>query len=238
MKAILLAAGNGTRLRPLTDTLPKCLLPIGGVPLLQIWLDNCEAAGITQVLINSHSHREELANFVSKQRRSFQIRIAQEPELLGSAGTLTQNRDFVSQESAFFVLYADVLTNVNLRFLLASHLTSRMPATLGVYEVDNPSECGVVTIDDDGVIQRFTEKPRSPESRMAFAGLMVCGQEIFSFIPENRPADIGFHVLPRMTGRMKAVKISDYLIDVGTRASYERAQISWPGLTRTASSKD
>src|SRR5215831_8345640 len=112
MKAFILAAGSGTRLRPLTDTIPKCLLPIQGVPLLKIWLDNCAASGITEVLVNVHSHAGQIRKFVSQQADGLHVRIAEEHELLGSAGTLAENGSFVTGDEAFFILYADVLTNV------------------------------------------------------------------------------------------------------------------------------
>src|SRR5689334_10237670 len=106
MKAFLLAAGNGTRLRPLTDNIPKCLLPIQGVPLLEIWLNNCKAAGITDLLVNTHAQAEAIRRFIAKQQSGVKVRIAEEQELLGSAGTVAENRDFVTGEKAFFILYA------------------------------------------------------------------------------------------------------------------------------------
>src|SRR5436305_6268968 len=105
MKAFLLAAGNGTRLRPLTNNVPKCLLPIQGVPLLKIWLNNCKAAGITDVLVNTHAHTDSIRQFAAQQKSEVRIRIAEEPELLGSAGTVGTNRKFVSGEEHFFILY-------------------------------------------------------------------------------------------------------------------------------------
>jgi mannose-1-phosphate guanylyltransferase len=102
MKAFLLAAGNGTRLRPLTDNVPKCLLPIQDVPLLEIWLRNCKAAGITDVLVNTRAHTEAIRKFAAEQKTGVRIRIAEEPELLGSAGTLAENREFVAGEESFF----------------------------------------------------------------------------------------------------------------------------------------
>src|SRR5947208_2741583 len=97
-KAFLLAAGNGTRLRPLTDLLPKCLLPIRGVPLLQIWLENCNTAGIREVLINVHSHSEKIREFISNSNGEVKIHIAEERTLLGSAGTLAEHHRFVAGE--------------------------------------------------------------------------------------------------------------------------------------------
>ena len=161
MKAFLLAAGNGTRLRPLTDSVPKCLLPIQGIPLLEIWLNNCKAAGITDVLVNAHAHAEAIRQFAAEQKTGVRIRIVEEPELLGSAGTLAENREFVAGENSFFILYADVLTNIDLRRMFEFHQQKRLPATLGIYQVPDPTRCGIVTMDENAIIQEFVEKPNA-----------------------------------------------------------------------------
>lgn len=235
MKAFLLAAGNGTRLRPLTDSVPKCLLPIQGVPLLEIWLNNCKAAGITDVLVNAHAHAEAIRRFAAEQRTGVRISIAEEPELLGSAGTLAENRAFVAGEESFFVLYADVLTNVDLSQILAFHKQKHLAATLGIYQVPDPSRCGIVTRDKNAVIRDFVEKPTHPAGNWAFAGVMVAGSELFNFLTDQRPTDLGFDVLPKMTGRMTAYPISEYLLDIGTVQNYEHAQRSWRGLAQLQS---
>ena len=233
MKAFILAAGDGTRLRPLTESVPKCLLPSQGVPLLEIWLNNCKAAGITDVLVNAHAHAEAVKQFAAKQKSGVRATIVEEPQLLGSAGTLAENRAFVAGEEAFCVLYGDVLTNVDLRRMLEFHRQKKLSATLGVYQVPDPARCGVVTMDEDDVIQKFVEKPTHTESNWAFSGVTIAGQGIFDFVPDRRPADIGFDVLPKMTGRMAGYRISEYLIDIGTPENYQAAQRSWPGLARS-----
>jgi mannose-1-phosphate guanylyltransferase len=230
MKGFLLAAGNGTRLRPLTDGIPKCLLPICGVPLLEIWLNNCKAAGITDVLVNAHAHPGAVRKFAAEQKTGVRMHIVEEPRLLGSAGTLAENRDFVAGEDAFYILYADVLTNVDLRKMLAFHRQQHLPATLGIYQVPDPTRCGVVTVDENTIIQEFVEKPKQPAGNLAFSGVIIAGPELFSLLPAKRPADIGFDLLPKMVGRMAAYTISEYLLDIGTLANYQHAQQSWPGL--------
>ena len=228
MKSFLLAAGSGIRLRPLTDDLPKCLLPIQGVPLIRIWLENCRACGITQVLINTHAHAQKVRDFISSQNGQPHIRIIEEKELLGSAGTLSDNREFVVGEQEFFVLYADVLTNTDLRKLLAFHRRKKMLATLGIYQVPDPQRCGIVTVDDKEIVQNFVEKPQRPESNWAFSGLMVADPQVLNLIPSSRPADMGFHLLPQLIGKMAACKIPGYLLDIGTLDNYAAAQSSWP----------
>ena len=232
MKAFLLAAGNGTRLRPLTDSVPKCLLPIQGVPLLEIWLNNCKAAGITEVLVNAHAHKEAIRQFAAQQTTGVRLIIAEEAELLGSAGTLAENRDFVAGEGSFLILYADVLTTVDLRSILEFHQHKHLVATLGVHQVSDPSRCGIVTMDEDAVILDFVEKPASSASNWAFAGVMVAGPGLFNFLPAQCPSDLGFDVLPKMAGKMAGYKISEYLLDIGTISNYQHAQKSWPGLVQ------
>lgn len=229
-KAIVLAAGSGTRLRPLTDTVPKCLLPIRGVPLLEIWLENCRAAGVKDVLVNAHAHAEQILRFASRPGLPVRVHVAVEETLLGSAGTLAQNRTFVRGEDPFYVLYGDVLTNVALGGLLAFHTKSRMPATLGICQVPDPTRCGVVSVSTGGVVRSFVEKPSQPESNWAFSGIMVADPKVIDHVPAHRPADIGFDLLPLLVGKMCACPIEGYLLDIGTLENYAAAQSSWPGL--------
>jgi mannose-1-phosphate guanylyltransferase len=231
MKAFLLAAGHGTRLRPITDNLPKCLVPIKGEPMLAIWLRLCENLGVTEVLINLHAHSDTVSAFLRHGRQSgVQVHLAEEKHLLGSAGTLHANRSWVEDEDLFWVFYADVLHRADLHAMLRMHRQQDLAATLGVYEVPDPSRCGIVTINADGVIDAFVEKPAHPASNLAFSGLMIGTRAVLDAIPNEVPTDIGFHVLPKLTGRMLAFPIRDYLMDIGTLENYQRAQITWPGL--------
>lgn len=231
MKAFLLAAGHGTRLRPITDNIPKCLVPIRGEPMLAIWLRLCQNFGITEVLINLHAHAETVPAFIRQTgQNGVRVHLAEEKELLGSAGTLQANRSWVESEELFWVFYADVLHRANLRAMLRMHRQKALAATLGVYEVPDPSRCGIVTTNADGVIEAFVEKPTHPTSNLAFSGLMIGTPAFLDAIPHDTPTDIGFHVLPKLTGRMLAFPIRDYLIDVGTMENYRHAQATWPGL--------
>lgn len=231
MKAFLLAAGHGTRLRPITDTIPKCLVPIQGVPMLSIWLQCCNRIGIDEVLINLHAHAAPVREFLRLHAAATPVRIVEEPHLLGSAGTLRENRNWIGSDDLFWIFYADVLSCADFEGMLRLHLDRRPAATLGVYEVADPRRCGVVTTNEDGVIVQFVEKPVNPSGNLAFSGLMIGTPEMLSAIPDESPADIGLHVLPRLTGRMVAFPIQDYLIDVGTMENYQRAQATWPGFS-------
>ena len=159
------------------------------------------------------------------------MRVVEEPKLLGSAGTLRANREWIAQDECFWVFYADVLNCARLEDMLQLHQERRPAATLGVYEVSDPSRCGIVALDEHAVIREFVEKPATPATNLAFSGLMVATPELLDAIPDEVPADIGFHVLPRLTGRMLAYPIKDYLLDIGTRENYQAAQTTWPGLS-------
>lgn len=233
MKAFLLAGGLGTRLRPLTDNLPKCLLPVQGTPLLRIWFDFCLHYGIKEVLINTHLHGDVVRKFIQQNRNGLRVCLSEEPALLGSAGTLLANRRWVAREQSFWVFYADVLTTADLNRMLAFHKKCGKIVTIGVNEVPNPSRCGIVQVDREGVVSDFVEKPQVPVGNLAFSGLMVATPALFNVIPENSPVDLGFHVLPRIVGQMAAYRIRDFLIDIGTLETYWAAQKIWPGLAQT-----
>jgi NDP-sugar pyrophosphorylase family protein len=95
--------------------------------------------------------------------------------------------------------------------------------------VAEPSRCGVAITDDSGVIIDFEEKPENPRCNWVFSGLMVAGPGFFDVIPPCIPADIAFHVLPHLLGKMRAFPIADYLLDIGTMTNYQKAQTTWPG---------
>jgi mannose-1-phosphate guanylyltransferase len=238
LKAFLLAGGHGTRLRPLTDSVPKCLVPIRGRPLLDIWLDLCAHSGITEILINLHAHSQPIEQHLQRSGSPVNVRLVHEDRLLGSAGTIAANRAWVGSDSAFWILYSDVLTNTNLKRMSEFHSRRGSIATLGLYQVPDASRCGVAMTDQTGVIVAFEEKPQTPRSNWVFSGLMVAGPRIFEVIPPSVPADIAFHVLPRLVGKMVAYPIADYLLDIGTLPNYREAQITWPGNGWDATSPD
>lgn len=237
MKAFLLAGGHGTRLRPLTDTTPKCLLPIRGTPILQIWFTLCRQFGIEEVLINLHSHGDVVRRFVEEHKNGLTISLFEESALLGSAGTILANRGWVGKENFFWVFYADVLTTTNLAQILDFHNSHGQIATIGTYEVSNPSRCGIVQVDNSGIVRDFVEKPKIPIGNLAFSGLMLATPALLDEIPDISPVDLGFHVLPKLVGRMAAYRIPDFLIDVGTLETYQTAQESWPGLSQSQKSR-
>jgi mannose-1-phosphate guanylyltransferase len=228
MKAFLLAAGMGSRLRPITDTIPKCMVPIDGRPMLDIWLDALDYAGADEVLVNLHHLPDVVRRHVDARTRPPAVRAFFEPELLGSAGTLRANRAWVETDEMFLACYADNLTDFDLRSLVAAHKEHGALATLTVFHSEHPSTGGVVELDESGTVTGFAEKPANPVSDLVNAGMYAFGPGVLDEIGGPTPRDIGYDLLPRLVGRAKAVPVEGYLRDIGTVAAYRRAQREWP----------
>jgi len=227
MKAFLLAAGKGTRLRPLTLKTAKCLVPISGHPLLEIWCRKFEDVGITDVLINTHYLSDQVVKYLSTLKTSVNFHVSYEKELLGSAGTIRRNRDFVSNESDFLIIYADNLTTFQLSEIIAFHKNKAPVLTMGLFHAENPSECGIVSLDKNNLITKFVEKPMHPETDLSNAGVMAASTRIFKDIPDKCPCDLSYDVLPKLVGRMYGYVIEDFFIDIGTMEKYKKAQDAW-----------
>lgn len=235
MKAFLLAAGLGTRLRPLTDDLPKCLLPVGGRPMLDIWLDALARAGIEEALVNTHHHAARVSAHLARRQGPPRTRTAHEPELLGSAGTLAANRAFVAGEPFFLACYADNLTDFDLRLLIRRHERKKtgILATLALFRAEDPGAVGIVELDQEGVVRSFEEKPARAKSDLANAGIYAFDRKVLAFIDKTRPADIGYDLLSKLVGRAQGFVIEGYFRDIGTVESYRAALREWAGRRGT-----
>lgn len=227
MKAFLLAAGIGSRLRPITDTTPKCMVRIAGRPMLGIWLDALDRAGVDEVLVNLHHLPDAVRQYTAARSGPPQVRLVFEPELLGSAGTLVANRPWVERDEFFLACNADNLTDFDMRLLIEAHSRGGAIATLGVFRSPNPSAGGVIELDEDGVIASFTEKPANPVSDLVNAGIYAFSPSVLDEIKGDPPQDIGYHLLPQLVGRAKTVLIDGYFRDIGSPEAYERAQREW-----------
>jgi mannose-1-phosphate guanylyltransferase len=228
VKAFLLAAGVGSRLRPITDTIPKCMVAIDGRPMLDVWLDAFAAAGVEEVLVNLHHLPEVVRQHLILRTGPPDVRVVFEPELLGSAGTLAANRQWVDGEEMFLACYADNLTDFDLRTLIDAHREHGVVATLTVFHSANPSAGGVVEVDADGTVTGFTEKPSEPVSDLVNAGMYAFHPSLLAEIDGPPPKDIGYHLLPRLVGRAKAMPVEAYFRDIGTVDAYRLAQQEWP----------
>jgi len=234
MKAYLLAAGEGTRLRPLTYKAPKCLVTIKGKPLLHYWFRLFEKYGVTEVLINLHHLPHLVDDFLSRNSYNLKITKFYEKNLLGTAGTVAANKKFAKNEKEFFIFYADNLTDMNLTKFLNYHRSHNNFFTMGLFRTNIPKQCGIAELNEDGLITSFEEKPKNPKTNLANAGVYVSGPEIFDILSTvekelSSPIDFGHHILPRLVGKMYGYLIKEFFLDIGTWDNYERTQEEWEG---------
>ena len=234
MKAFLLAAGLGTRLRPLTLSVPKCLVPINGKPLLQWWIELFSRHGIHEVMINTFYLREQVAEFIDKNNSGSSgvtLYEAHEKTLSGSGGIVRNNRQFVAGEDSFIIAYADNLTDINLSEFQSFHRDICVPnggvLSIALFRTNRPRECGIAEIDSSYRITAFTEKPDNPSSNLANAGIYIARKDIFDYLPERELLDFGKDVLPRLVNKMYGWENKSYLIDIGTPENYAKAQAEW-----------
>lgn len=225
-KALLLAGGLGTRLRPLTNTMPKCLVPIANRPLLDYWLDALEHAGITDVLINTHHLRAVVLAYIEETIASRDLTVTEtyEPELLGSAGTVSANRGWADDADVILVIYADNLSNIDLAAFLAAHRAQSEPCSMALFHTAHPKACGIATLDENNRVVDFIEKPEMPVSDLANAGLYAIDKDAWREIADLNAFDFGFDVLPTFIGRMHGYVHDGYHLDIGTPEALAKAE--------------
>jgi len=233
MQALILAAGLGTRLGPLTSDLPKCMLQVGDRPLIEQLVRWLKQHQIHDIAINLHHRPDAITEHLGDGSRfGVQLHYSFEPTLLGTAGAAKRLESHFS--GPFVVVYGDGYTNLNLARVVRIHAEHRVPArphlTMVLFRVPNPSECGLVDLDSNGRVLRFVEKPPPEEvfTDLASAGVLIMEREILALIPPDEVMDFGRDVLPAVLTRdipIYGVPLQDgeYLIDIGTPAAYSRA---------------
>jgi NDP-sugar pyrophosphorylase family protein len=234
MKALILAAGKGTRISDLTQHCPKPMLPVAGRPLLEHLLVWLRRYGISQIAINLHYLPEVIVNhFRDGQAWDVALTYSYEPTLLGTAGAAKALSAFLDEP--FVVLYGDVFTNVDLARVLHFHEEHCRNAgsllTVALYHVPNPTECGLVEINAQGRVTHFVEKPPAHEifTDLANSGILVCEPEVLAYIPAGVAYDFGRNLLPRLLADHQPVygqtiAPTEFVVDIGTPAGYARAQ--------------
>jgi len=233
MKALLLAAGLGTRLRPLTDTIPKCLVPIHGKPLLYYWLKILDEAGVKPILVNLHYFSDKVSNYIKESGFKDIVETVYEEKLLGTAGTLFKNRDFFQGEPLMLV-HADNLSKFDVKAFMEHHKNrpAHCEITMMTFATSNPETCGVVELDEKGVVKTFHEKVINPPSNIANGAVYIIEPTIFTFLKELTKEIIDFstEVLPHYVGRTYTFFNNSYHRDIGTLESYKAALKEFEGI--------
>ena len=226
VKAILLGAGLGTRLRPLTNQVTKCLVPIAGRPLLDYWVEQIAATGVNEALINTHHLAEQVREYIEaiNAQSGLQLLESYEPKLLGSAGTIAANPNFADGADEIIIIYADNFSDVNVRDMLAFHRQHDNPITMLLFHAPNPQACGIAELDAEGRITGFEEKPQQPVSDLANAGVYIFDAQVYKQIAEMNLFDLGYDILPQFISKMHGWVWEGYHRDIGTYETYLQAQ--------------
>jgi NDP-sugar pyrophosphorylase family protein len=235
VRALILAAGEGRRLGPLTRDVPKPMLPIAGRPVLEHNVRLLVRHGITQIAINTHRRRERIVeHFGDGSAFGAAIRYSYEPVLRGTAGALVPFAGFLSG-APFIVLFGDNLSTCDLTRLADAHGSSRAIATVALHFRAEPGASGVASLRDDGRIVSFVEKPGHHARGGAWvnAGIIVAEPALLASIPRDRPSDLGRDVLPRLLADGKSIHgypMSEAVWWIDTPEDYERtcAAVSVP----------
>ena len=227
MKAILLAAGFGTRLRPLTLNTPKCLVEINGKPLLGYWLDSLLDAGISDILINTHYLSEQVVEFLASDPRYGKVSIFHEDSLMGTLGTLRATQSFW-QGDDLMVIHADNYCRCDWRlfFRAFEHRPDDCMGTMVLFETDCPEHCGIVELDNSGRVIAFHEKVERPPSNLANGAVYLFDAELvteISMLDDNKN-DLSLNLIPHLIGKLNSWKIEGYLRDIGNPHALLKAQ--------------
>lgn len=227
MKALLLAAGLGTRLRPLTFDTPKCLVPINGRPLLDYWLEMIFNTKIESVLVNLHHLSEKVVHYIDESPYKQKVTTVYEDKLLGTAGTLLKNRAFFGTDQILMV-HADNFSLFNLDDFINAHRSRPQGCelTMMTFRTDIPESCGILELDNKHVVKGFHEKVSNPPGDLANGAVYILENSIFSFLESIGKEEIDFstQVLPAFSGRIFTFHNDRYHRDIGTMESYQKAQ--------------
>ena len=228
MKAMLLAAGEGTRLRPLTLTLPKPMVPVVGTPLLERTLLWLAGEGVSEAAVNLYHRPQAIPDRFGDSFAGIRLHYFFEDTLRGTAGGLKAAERVFRDSGPFFVIYGDNLIHADLRRLADFHEARGGAATLGLFHHPNPTAAGIVGTQPDGRITRFVEKPPSDQvfSDTANAGVYVLDPRVLDVLPADAPSDFGRDIFPDLLARgefLYGTLLGGYLQDTGTPDAYRQA---------------
>jgi len=236
---MILAAGRGSRLAPLTDTIPKCMVPIAGLPLLEHTVRLLRSHGVTDLVVNLH-HLPEVVVGHFGDGGGVGVRIAYSPEreLQGTAGALREAAALLPDDAPFFLWFGDNLSRCRLDLLWAAHRRGGGVATMALHERADPTRSGIVGMDADDRITHFLEKPRPDQvfSHWVNAGILVLEPAVLVAIPPAGPADLGRDIFPALlasgatlTGYRLTPEEGLWWIDTPQDLrAVEQASRSWP----------
>ena len=229
IKAMIMAAGVGSRLDPLTKSVPKPLVPVANRPVMDILVDNLKSIGVKDIVSNTHYLAEKIINRYENINFGVNFKFIKEDTLSGTAGGLKKCQFFFDKDDEFLVLSADGLSNADLQKGIDMHRKSGAIATIGIKEIphEEVSHFGVVVTDETGYITEFQEKPSVEDAKSNFinTGIYVFDYRIFDYIPENTFYDFAKNVFPNLlkNHEINTFVIDNYWTDIGTLEQYQQS---------------
>ena len=230
LKALLLAGGYGSRLKPLTNIWPKCLMPVGGKPLLEFWIEKLLEFNVEEILVNIHYFPEEVIDFLNRDKFRDIVTWSYEETLLGTAGTLIQNKDFFDG-SEIFLAHADNFCTADLKSFLKTHKNrdKNCLMTMMTFDATNPRACGIVTHNNKKVMNGFYEKVSNPPSNLANGAVYLLGENFLDWLSSQEAAfDFSLDVLPNLIGKVQLWKNEGHHVDIGTIENFLLVQDLFP----------
>lgn len=230
IKAMIMAAGVGSRLDPLTKEVPKPLIPIFNVPVMDILMNKLSNIGIKDVIANTYYLGNQISQRYEGQNQfGINFQSVQEKELSGTAGGFKKCQFFFAEDDTIVVLSGDGLTNADIAHGIEIHKNSDAIATIGIKEIpkNEVSHFGVVVTDNEGFITEFQEKPSVAEAKSSYinTGIYIFDHKIFDYIPENTFYDFAKNVFPKLLSerQINTFEISEYWSDIGTLKQYKQS---------------
>jgi mannose-1-phosphate guanylyltransferase len=224
MQALVLAGGEGTRLRPLTYTVPKPVLPLAGRPHIAYVIDWLVRHGVDDVVVSCGHLAEGIRSALTELEPDVEIRFAEEPDARGTAGAIRFAEDLLAER--FLVLNGDVLCDLDLTALIDQHGGTGAQATIALYPVEDPSGYGLVHRREDGEITDFLEKPEPEQidTDEINAGAYLLERSVLERIPPDRAVSIEREVFPELIGEgLYGIRLGGYWIDIGTPTRFLEA---------------
>lgn len=230
MKAIVLAGGYATRLRPISYALPKLLFPVLGKPMIYWTLDLLRDHGVDEVVLAVNYLADSLRARVGKEYRGMRIKYSLEDEPLGTAGPIKLASHAIRLRDTFITMNGDVIAEIDLTDMMKQHEKARAAVTDALHEVQNPSRFGVVQLDSAGRIQRFVEKPSLKEapSRMVNAGIYVIEPLVLRMISPGRKVSLERQIFPLLAKRrrLSGFPFEGHWFDMGSLSDYQKANFA------------
>ena len=227
MKALILAGGVGTRLRPLSCTRPKLLFPVVNKPLLDWTLERLAESGVKEVILAVNYMAEAFIQRYGKSKYGMKISYSREEKPLRTGGPIKKAERLIGREKPFFVLNGDILTKIDYAELVKRHEEKDAIATIALYEVEDPSRYGTVKLTENHRVIRFEEKASRGKgpSNLINAGIYVLDPKIFGYIPNGRPVSIEHETFPRLAneGKLYGHEFKEIWIDIGESEDYLKA---------------